>query len=151
LAIVEHALGADSPQAAGYLVELADVARRDGRHADAVAYAERAAAIRGKIFGEGGTRLAEALRAQAEALVASHRAADAIAPADRAVASLERADVDPADRARARFVLARALWDGGGDRDRAKSLASAARDDLAGAERDTHELGAEIGAWLHKH
>jgi eukaryotic-like serine/threonine-protein kinase len=66
-----------------------------------------------------------------------------------AIASLEqarlgaRATLAPGDRGAQDFALARALWDGGGDRARARQLAASAATELAGKPREL----AEVTAW----
>jgi hypothetical protein len=49
-----------------------------------------------------------------------------------------------------RFALARALWDAGGDRTRARHLAAAARADYERTPSPSRK-GAEIAAWLSTH
>ena len=48
-----------------------------------------------------------------------------------------------------RFALARALWESGRDRLRARSLAEQAHDSYAKAELKTNV--AEVDSWLHLH
>jgi tetratricopeptide (TPR) repeat protein len=75
----------------------------------------------------------------------------ALAPAERALAIADKGDADPADVAAARYVLARALVESGGDRKRALGLADQAQAALA---KLAHEAGgqyvprlAEVEAW----
>ena len=58
-------------------------------------------------------------------------------------------DTDPPSTAEARFALASALWDTGGDRTRALSLAKAAKDTYEQLEMN-REL-AQVNGWLAKH
>jgi tetratricopeptide (TPR) repeat protein len=48
----------------------------------------------------------------------------------------------------ARFVLAKALWDGSGEKARARELAIAARDDYAKTGAAGNETLAEVQTWL---
>jgi tetratricopeptide (TPR) repeat protein len=68
---------------------------------------------------------------------------------ERALRIRERADVDPAARAQTRFALARALWDGGGDRRRALALANTARDDYTSLH--VSREFEQVDAWLAAH
>ena len=77
-------------------------------------------------------------------------AREAIAPAERALALREAVGVKihPVTIAQNRFYLARALWDGGGDRTRAIQLARQAREALAKAGYADDQR--EVEAWLKK-
>jgi tetratricopeptide (TPR) repeat protein len=74
--------------------------------------------------------IAEALTGEGEDLLGLGRAKEAVAPLERALVIRSVADADPDDRATTAFDLARALWDGGGDRTRALELAGSARDEV---------------------
>lgn len=91
--------------------------------------------------------LPSALLSLAELHLDRKHPALAIAPAERALAMLEtRSDDDaPSHLADARFDLARALWDSGGDHKRARSLADLARTHPGDDSR------AEIEAWRAAH
>jgi tRNA A-37 threonylcarbamoyl transferase component Bud32/tetratricopeptide (TPR) repeat protein len=71
------------------------------------------------------------LTGRGEDLLAQDRARDAIAPLERALSLETSQGIQPADRAETELALARALWDGGSDRVRARRLAEAARADWA--------------------
>mgnify|MGYP002621610126 FL=1 len=66
---------------------------------------------------------------------------------EAAVGVLERQRLDPSDLPKARFTLARALWQVGDDRQRALALARSARGDLA-AQSGTVNSVSEVDAWL---
>jgi hypothetical protein len=51
----------------------------------------------------------------------------------------------------AQFLLARALWDSGGDRRRARTLAGQARDGYAGLEAGEPAVLADLERWLAAH
>jgi tetratricopeptide (TPR) repeat protein len=87
----------------------------------------------------------DGLRCRGEALLATHRAREAIAPLERSV-TLTRREW-PGDLARARFALARALVDAGGDAARARSLAQDATSELASRPELAVEA-AGVTAWL---
>ncbi|MCY1072102.1 tetratricopeptide repeat protein [Nannocystis sp. RBIL2] len=78
------------------------------------------------------------------------RPAEAVAPLEQAVALFERRPRDARYLAAARNELARALWDGGGDKARARSLAEQAAAtfrESSGSER----MLAEVETWLAAH
>jgi hypothetical protein len=57
-------------------------------------------------------------------------------------------DTPPDEIAETRFALARALWDGKGDRARAHELAKQAREGLSGASAQVTRARAAVDAWL---
>ena len=76
---------------------------------------------------------------------------NAVTPLRRAVALREAHPGDPTDLAEARFTLARALWDAGQDRPRARTLALEARDAYTAAGPRSKKNLAEVNAWLPRH
>jgi tetratricopeptide (TPR) repeat protein len=125
----------------------AELRRRQGRHQEAEAQYRRAREIYESTLGGSSRFLGPALEGQAESLLA-------LGDPDRALALLEQAALlrerlgNPRDLARARFALARALWNGNRDRRRARELGLRAREALA-ALRDLG--GADlrrVEAWL---
>jgi tetratricopeptide (TPR) repeat protein len=78
------------------------------------------------------------------------RPADAVQPFTRELSILERQGA-PEDRADAELALARALWDGGGDRERAVAIARQARDGFARAGGLRREDLAKADQWLSRH
>jgi tetratricopeptide (TPR) repeat protein len=125
-AAIERAL-AMAETSGGYLrTRLADVLRRQGEHAAALAADRRALA---EIEETGSDFVLDAaLTGEGLDLLALGRAADAVAPLERALSLRERASVKAPELTETRFALARALAAGGGDRTRARALAAAARD-----------------------
>jgi len=132
---------------------LARALRLLGRPAEALAEDQRAVEIYDRNTPPV-TWVGEALTGEGEDLLALGRAKDAIAPLERAFELRSKPEADPEDRANTAFPLARALWDGGGDRARALVLARDARSVIAplaaryGAYR-AETLG-RLDAWLAK-
>ncbi len=130
---------------------LARALRKLGRPAEALDEDRRAVAIYDAQQPPPGW-IGEALLGQGEDLLALARAREAIAPLERSLAIRATPDADPEDRAFSSFALARALWDGGGERSRALSLARDARPIVAplaekyGAYHA--ELLGQIETWL---
>jgi tetratricopeptide (TPR) repeat protein len=81
------------------------------------------------------------------ALLDLHRPRAALPFLERCVALRERRDCAPRDRALSQFKLARALWEGGGDKHRAWELAQLARATWAGDAKAKQRLD-EVDAWL---
>jgi hypothetical protein len=75
-------------------------------------------------------------------------AASALAPLERAVATDLVRPGRPWRGAEARFLLARALWESGGSRGRARALAEAARTEYAAAGAAYAAAGAGVANWL---
>ena len=127
------------------LLSLAETDLGAERWADAASNADQAAKLARGIYGESSCRIAEPLRARADALVGAGRPSEALPFAERALSALQGAQVDPLARARAEFAVSRALP--GGDRDRARRLAASAREAIARENRDP-KLLARVDAWL---
>ena len=68
---------------------------------------------------------------------------------ERALRIREQSKVDPTSVGEAQFALARALWETGRDRPRARTLALAARDGYA--TPDTRKARDNVDAWLATH
>jgi tetratricopeptide (TPR) repeat protein len=128
---------------------LAWIAREQGRWADALAGYQRSLAILDKAIGPEHLDHASDWNGIGRVYLASQRAGLAIAPIEHALA-LRTKFQGPADElAETQFLLAHALWDGGGDRRRARALATTARATFAKAGR-THDV-ADADAWLATH
>jgi tetratricopeptide (TPR) repeat protein/predicted Ser/Thr protein kinase len=112
---------------------------------DAASHAAEAGSIALRLYGERSCRIAEPLRAHADALLGAGHASDALPLAERALAALRDAQLDSLARARAELAVARALPPA--DRERARALATSAREAFA---RDGHEpkLLAAVDTWL---
>ncbi|MEA2604056.1 MAG: eukaryotic-like serine/threonine-protein kinase [Acidobacteriota bacterium] len=138
--------GPESPNVAAILVNIGEVLRLQGKPAEALDSYRRALAMQEKTLGADNPNLAFPLSGIARVLPQLGRAAQAIAPAERAVRLFETGQGDPRYLSQARYILAVALWDGGGDRGRAARLAREARSGLekTGAKDEQQE----VEAWL---
>ena len=150
MAIFEGAFGPEPPFGPLVLNNMGEVLRLLGRHDEALAAYRRALSIQEKLLGPNHPDLGHSLLGVAEAYLDLGRAREAIAPAERALALREAVGVKihPVTIAQNRFYLARALWDGGGDRTRAIQLARQAREALAKAGYADDQR--EVEAWLKK-
>jgi serine/threonine-protein kinase len=151
LAIREAKLGPDHPDLGSPLMNLGRVLVRRGKPTDGEARIRRALALWEKAFGAQNPKLSYPRAGLVEVYLATGRAGQAIPVAEAVVGARDVKDAAPMELAEARYLLARALWDGGGDRARARELASAARTAYAGRGRGSqHEL-ADVDAWLAAH
>jgi serine/threonine-protein kinase len=145
LAITQPLLGNEHPDLALPLDGLGRALRKLSRYDEALAQFRRELAILEKTVPATHPSLAPPLDGIGDVLVAQHAAASAIAPLERALALREK---DPGSRdglPETRLLLARALWDAGRDRARARQLAEAARDGASQTQK------REIEAWLRSH
>jgi tetratricopeptide (TPR) repeat protein len=151
LAIREKKLGADHTDVAASLVNLANVNRGLREYEKALVGLQRALAIYERAFGARHPLVAtalfnigwnhEGLGAHAVAVEAHERALDI----------RENGEVPPADLAESRFSLARALWENGTERARARELAEQARETFATLGAAQRDSLAEVDAWLAAH
>jgi len=139
--ILGRAHGAQSREVALALVEIGEQQRRHGQNSAALEHERRAVALLDRAGHRDPELLARALVGQGRSLLALGRAALAREPLERAAASLEaahrtaaqeQADLDRRTRlalawADAQADLARALWAGADERERARTLARSAR------------------------
>jgi eukaryotic-like serine/threonine-protein kinase len=155
IAILEAALGPEHPEVATKLQALAEVHVAAGDHDEAARLCARALAIRETSMGPEHRSVAETLLVLADIALAQDRADEALSLAQRAVALHEKEGVAPGSLARARFALARALWDvpvaAGGDRVMALTLAAQAGDVFRATDEGQAKERAAVEAWLAAH
>jgi tetratricopeptide (TPR) repeat protein len=148
LALQEVALGPEHPDVAGTVANLASVDLTRGDLDTAGDRFARALTIWEKHLDADHPVVGYALAGLGRVRVEQARHRDAVALLERALAIRERGPSQPEDLAGTRFDLARALWDGAGDRPRARALAETARDffrDAGEARKSAHD---EVADWL---
>ncbi|MBL8624886.1 MAG: serine/threonine protein kinase [Myxococcales bacterium] len=148
--VFARALGDDHVNLALPLTGIADELVALGRRREALAFYQRAIAIQDRAYGDRSLDTAYSLTSYGGCLVDLGRARDAVAPLTRAVALRSARQVDPQELADAQFQLARALWDSGRDRARARSLAASAAAAYASSGDDSPDRKA-IAAWRAAH
>ncbi|HEY5946032.1 MAG TPA: serine/threonine-protein kinase [Kofleriaceae bacterium] len=148
LAIAEQALGPDHPKTAIALAALGEIEAKQGKCQDALPRLARALAIIEARSGPTHPTAAYPLVTTGQCLVELGRPREAIAPLERALVIRTDAKAKPTELAVAQFQLARALWERGNDRRRARSLAQTAHDALATAGSARDRDRATITAWL---
>jgi tetratricopeptide (TPR) repeat protein len=154
LATRQRTLRPDNPMIASVLTNRAGAYDALTRYREGLADAERAVAILGALAPQNVT-LVEPLNYAARAQLGLGQARLALALAERGLAITRAHQSDPADAAGARYLVARALVESGGDRRRAAVLFDEARSAFAKLARD---LGgqyvaqlAELDDWRARH
>ena len=130
---------------------LAEITAAEEDYATALPLARRSVAILEAAHGADHAGLAPSLTLVGHILVESGKPAAAIAPLERALKLWLAGGGEATVTGQIQLTLAAALWDGGGDRKRARTLGETARDTL----RATGDAGAEqlarVEAWLAAH
>ncbi len=150
--IKESALGPGHPKVGMSLNNLAMAQSRQGHHDQALDAYRRAEASLAQLGAEH-VSLVEPRVGQGEELLHLRRPAEAIEPLTRAYALEQAHGHDPRRRALPAFLLARALWDGGGDRERAHALVSDALEVLGEAPEaaEDRRLVLALTTWRAEH
>ena len=148
LAMYQESVGDDSLDAARCRINLADALRRTGRFRPALPHDRRALEIAEAALGPDSLYGAFANMGLGQDLIGLRRADEAVAPLERAVERMEASSADPAELARARFALARALTGRGRPPVRARELAESARAALADSTGEAAQLRGSIDRWL---
>jgi tetratricopeptide (TPR) repeat protein len=146
--IFEDQLGAEASDVAWALNRVAKIGVSQGRFGEALAQYRRALAIWEKTLGTDDTRLAYALTGIGCAQLGLHDARAALAPLERARRLRTREPGEPMLLAETDFALARALAEAGGDRERARHLASDARAGYLQVQAGYRRELSAIEAWL---
>ncbi len=147
LRIVEATFVADHPRMAIVLDNLGNALVEGGSPHEALPLHRRALPIWERAAPESAS-VAISLTDQSLALLATGQAAVATPLLERAQRIFASRSLDPIELARARFALARALFDGGGDRVRAHSLATQALRAYADDPLRGPRIVPTIEAWL---
>jgi tetratricopeptide (TPR) repeat protein len=113
------------------------------QHDEARKTFEAALAMRRKLLGPEHADLVYSYDGLGRALLEQGRAAEALSPLEKALAFK---DVEPETQAEVGFNLARALWESGKDRARAKAVARGARERYASLGKQARVK--EIDAWM---
>jgi tetratricopeptide (TPR) repeat protein len=146
----EKALGPEHPKVASAVLNLARVDLAEGRTQAALTGFQRALAVRRKALGPEHPKVVPSLTLVGEATLRVHGARAALEPLEQAVALAAKVELPPMERGRALFILARALWESGGDRQRALALAREAQQAYAKTPQLAAAEAREVQAWLSK-
>jgi tetratricopeptide (TPR) repeat protein/predicted Ser/Thr protein kinase len=148
LAMKEKLMGPEHTSVADSLASIALVHQAMGELDLAKTASERALAMLEKQLGTEHPQLAYPLFTLAEIALAQTRPADALPLAERSLLLREKAGSAPAEIAKTRFLVARALWDTGA---RAKAIERAEQARAAMRELGNAKTLAEIEGWLASH
>jgi serine/threonine protein kinase/tetratricopeptide (TPR) repeat protein len=153
LQIVQGGLGPDHPRTAVVLSNYSEFLVRIGLFDEAAATAARALSIFERETDRDSLYVTYPLVALGAAQLGAGRVQDALPIYERAHRIRDAKESAAAKRAEAQFGLARALWDAGGDRTRARTLSVAARDayQQAPATPATQRELAAVEVWLTAH
>jgi len=128
----------------------ATILQVEGRYREALEEARRTQALRTKAGGtDQEVALSYTLANVGLALLGMKRPAEAVPPLERALSMQTRAGLKMSSTAEAMLALARALWQSGGDRARARKLASDAEEATRSAPAG--RIHRETVAWLTDH
>lgn len=148
LALEIQVSGPEHPNTAGLLINLGRLARATEDHELGLSRSQEALDILQKTVGPDHLDTAFAAVGVGSARIKLGQPAAAIEPLELAVRVRAEKDSLPENVAEARFFLAQALWDGDGDRKRARELASEAREGYASLGERGEGLVQAIDAWL---
>ncbi|MCY1060752.1 tetratricopeptide repeat protein [Nannocystis sp. SCPEA4] len=138
------------PDAAKVAYNLSSVLINTARPAEAKEQLEWALALQRETLGEDHPDTGAYLTGIGISLTEMGRPAEAIAPLEAAIALFERRPRDARYLGAARNELARALWDSGGDKLRARGLAESAAA-IFRAQPEAERLLREVETWLAAH
>jgi tetratricopeptide (TPR) repeat protein len=152
LGILERSLGAKHPRVAIAAANLG-YSLKAGKHpAQAMEMFHRALAIYEEKMGHDYSEMLDPILGIGESLVALGRAREAQPWLERAIRLGEKSEVQTPTLAEARFTLADALWQSGGDRKHALELARSARAVYAADDTGLGKRALpEIDAWFKTH
>jgi len=151
LGIFEAAFGEVHPDVAIALSGLADCHMAAGEYDKARDLLQRALAIREQLFPPDHAEIASSLHDLGKVHLATGEHARARELLERALSIRETRDVPAHLRAETELALARTLWDGGLDRERAVLVARSAQARLEGAGEQHEDAAREVGEWLAQH
>ncbi len=145
--IMEKAYGASYPFLGGVISNEGEILNALSRPKEALALFRKSLAIMDASLDPKNAWLAFPLTGFGRSLLALGRPREAVAPLERALAIRDSAETVPLPRGETRFALAQALWESGGDRARALTLAASARSEYQRVAKATNNV-AEIDTWL---
>jgi tetratricopeptide (TPR) repeat protein len=149
IAITSKVKGADHPHVGYAILSIAEVLLASGQRLDdAEREAQRALSLLQRILPAGHHLISRSMT------VLGHIALERRGPA-RALSLLEPAlamtSLRPEERPEVQILLARALWDSGRDRARARALAEQSHTGYLGLGHGHEKAASEAGAWLARH
>jgi tetratricopeptide (TPR) repeat protein len=151
LAIEEAVYGPSHPWVGTTLYNLGVTAKQAGDVRQALGHFRRCLGIWEEAYGSDHPLVANALTGLGQSLLALDRPGQALAYLERALALRQAHDTEATLLGNTRFALAQALVASGGDAERARSLALAARQAFADGGASTRPELSEVDRWLSIH
>jgi tetratricopeptide (TPR) repeat protein len=148
--IFAHAYGPGNRWVGVTLNDEGEILAASGRGGEALPLFEKSVAILEADTDRDSPWVAYPLTGKGLSLLLLGRPREAIAPLERGLALRAHGEDLPMRRGETRFALARALWDAGENRARARALATSAREEYLHATKAEKNV-AEIDAWLAAH
>ncbi|MGZ3440977.1 MAG: tetratricopeptide repeat protein, partial [Polyangia bacterium] len=150
LAMCEKALGAAHPLCARLTGWIGECERRLGKPAEATSYFARSLLTAEKALGPKHPQLTQPLLGLGRVALSRHAPASAKAPLERALRILGNEPGEGLTAPDLRFALAQALW-ATGEHERARALATQAREGYALAGAPGKRPFADASAWIATH
>jgi tetratricopeptide (TPR) repeat protein len=147
----ERAFGAEHARLVSPWQVLGTLERSAGRNQESARSLRRALDIAEKRLPADHPERVNAAVELAMTWLALRQPARAVPLLEAGVAMLSRPGANPMNQAEARFALARALWDSGGARARALTLAAAAREGYAALGAGLADPRREVERWIASH
>jgi tetratricopeptide (TPR) repeat protein len=144
-------LGPEHPTLVVMLISVADVLRFQGRLPEALPHYEHAATLQGSLSEDRQGMWGATLLSLGRAYLDLRRPGEAVAPLSQLVAGRQGAHILPMLAAVGRFFLAQALWDSGGDRQKAVQLATEARGMVDETDPSALRFRKDLEAWIARH
>ena len=151
LAIEEKAARPNPVRLAMELNNLGDVYLKQGQHARALEHFQKALGLRQGALGAEHFDVAKDLLGLGETYLSMRRLPMALQALERALALRESHPGFPTTLARIRFALARALWESGKDKPRAKQLAEQAKAAYANGGPGNASERSTVDGWISQH
>ncbi|WP_224246240.1 protein kinase domain-containing protein [Hyalangium gracile] len=148
---LERKLGPEHPTLVVMLLELATVLQAQGRVAEALPRLDRAAAIQDALPEDVRGMWMHTRMDLGRAYMELRRPKEAVAPLSQLVADRKHTPMPPEMGALARFLLAQALWDSGGDRHQAVKLATEAQGLIPDTAPAAPRFRKTLEDWLARH
>ncbi|HVE85625.1 MAG TPA: tetratricopeptide repeat protein, partial [Myxococcales bacterium] len=143
LAVARLSLGQDHPKVGSALDLEATILQEEGRFREALATYRQSLEVKQRKLPPTDPELAHSYDGIGQSLLGLRQWAEAVEPLETA---LKLRGPEPGPRAETQFALARALWLGGKEKERAEALARQAQADFEKARQP--DQGSVVAAWL---
>ena len=150
VAILKKTLGTGHPEVAMHISNRGEILNALGRYDEARALFNSALAVWNKELAPDHSYFGDSYNGIGRSYLGQDAPESALAPLERALAIREKSGAEPSQIGETRFLLARALWDSGRDRARARTLAEAAKA-AYGEKAQWRDKVEPIDRWIAQH